>query len=42
VKKGMFLNVAERWAETGMIGRQMAARCRGETQRLEMCIDQWL
>jgi len=42
VNKGMFLNVGGRRAETGMIECQMAASCRGEMQRLEMCVDRRL
>jgi len=36
------LNVGGRQLETGMIGCQMAASCRGEMQRLEMCVDRRL
>jgi len=36
------LNVDGRRAETGMIGCQMAASCRGVMQQLEMCVDRLL
>jgi len=42
VKKGMFLNVCRRQAESGMIGCQMAAGSRRAIQRREMCVDQRL